>query len=88
MAQVTSLGLSYSVGTRLSGQQRDTAGNKDLFASYLETPNAANFQTRYSTPGGTGGFNYQKPTTSSYPEVAYCIQPNVSNTAQVASECP
>jgi hypothetical protein len=81
-------GIVLFGGHKLSGQQRDTAGNKDLFASYLETPNAANVLTRYSTPGATGIFNYQKPATSAYPEFAYCIQPNVSNTAQVASECP
>jgi hypothetical protein len=81
-------GMVLFGGHRLPGQQRDTAGNKDLFASYLEAPNAATFQTRYSTPSGTGVFNYQKPATSSYPEVAYCIQPNPSNTAQFASQCP
>lgn len=81
-------GIIVFAGHRLSGQLRDTHSSKDLFANYLEMPNAANLQTRYSTPGATGVFNYQKPTTSTYPEVAYCIQPNASNTAQMASECP
>ena len=76
-------------GQRSALQQRDTAPNKDLVQNYLETPNDANFQTRYAAPGGpASSFNYVRIASASYPEFAYCIQPAGPGPTQVAAECP